>query len=950
MKQWWNWHKRDAELEKEMQHHLRMAETDRLDRGAAPLDARAAARREFGNRGLVQDLARDTWGWRWFQDLLEDLRYGFRTLRKQLGFSTIAILTLALGIGANTAIFSLIDAALLRSLPVRDGDQLVSLQWTAKKQPEHLNTWTSGDCEMSGGKIKTNAYGCSLSEPFFRDIAKKDIFASVASFGSASRLNLSGSGIAPSIVDRAEYVSGQYFDALRIQPAAGRLLTKEDDSASAADVAVLSYRFWRTRFGGSPDVLGKTILLNRIPFTIVGVTEEAFDSLSPGNLLDLWLPLSSAPRLELPWENQDIDPSYWRLVIVGRLKPGSAPQSLAAQLTASFQTFNALGHHGLPILKPEDNAAIVLQPIERGLTGDRPDASTSLYLLMLVVGIVLLIACANVAGLMLARATSRQKEMAVRFALGASKGRILRQLLTESLMLSCTGGALGILLAAWCLTTIVRFLQTSQDGPLPFTPTIDTRVLLFTAAVSILTGAIFGLAPALRGLRVDLTPALKEGSGASSQRSRAKHGWFTAGNSLVIAQVALSILVLAGAGLLVRTLQNLKTVYPGFDTRNILTFRMDPTLIGYKLTDVDHLYADLQSRLAAMPGVLSVSYSWRPLLGGGLWTTSFQLEGRPKADDANADVLPIGPSFFSTMRIPLLAGREFAADDFARTAMINAAQDKQRELQVAALKSGAGSAAKIPELDLPPMPVIVNRAFLRQYLPDGNPIGRIFGVHPADPARDADKNAGWQIAGVVADAKYNKLRREVEPTMYIPNAGGPVSFALRTEVDPNPFIPQVRSIVNQLDANLPIFEVRTESRQLDQQIFKERLIARLAGFFGALALLLACIGLYGLISYEVARRTREIGIRSALGAARSDVLRLVLTQGMRLVLIGSAAGIALALAITRYAQELLFNVKAADPLTFFAVIALLFAVTLLACFVPARRATRVDPVIALRYE
>jgi len=948
MKHWWNWKKQDRDLEKEMQHHLRMAETDRVDRGASTRDAQAAARREFGNAGLVKELARDAWGWRWLQDLFEDLRYGFRTLRKQIGFSAIAIATLALGIGANSAIFSLIDAALLRSLPVRDSSQLVSLQWTAKVEPQHLNTWGYGDCEISNSKI--NAHGCSLSEPFFRDIAKKDIFANVAAFAGASRLNLSGSGIAPSVVDRPEYVSGEYFDTLRVKPALGRLLAPEDDSASGGRAVVLSYRFWRTRFGGSSNVLGQTILLNRIPFTVVGVAEEAFDSLSPGNLLDMWLPLSSAARIDTPWDNRDIDPSWWRLVIIGRLKSDAQAAPAAAQLTSRFQFFNGLGHRGMPIFKPEDNAVITLQPIASGLTGDRPDASTALYLMMLVVGIVLLIACANVAGLMLARATSRQKEMAVRFALGASKGRILRQLLTESLMLSCAGGALGILLAAWCLAAIVRFLQTNQDGPLPFTPSMDSRVLLFTAAVSILTGVVFGLAPALRGLRVDLTPALKEGAGTSSQSSRAKRGWFSAGNSLVIVQVALSILVLAGAGLLVRTLQNLKTIYPGFDTHNVLIFRVDPTLIGYKMTDADHLYANLQSRLAAMPGVLSVSYSWVSLLGGGAWITSFPLEGRPKDDEVSSDVLPVGPSFFSTMRIPLLAGREFGPAEFARAALISASQDKRREQEASALKSGAAGATKIPQEDLPPMPVIVNQAFIRKYLPQANPLGRIFGTNPGDPSKDEDKSAGWQIAGVVANAKYNKLRRDVEPTMYIPNAGGSVSFAMRTETDPTVFVPQVRALVSQLDANLPIYEVHTETHQLDQQIFKERLVARLAGFFGALALALACIGLYGLISYEVARRTREIGIRSALGAARSDVLRLVLTQGMRLVLLGSVAGIALAFAVTRYAQQLLFGVQAADPLTFIAVSLLLFAVTLLACFVPALRATRVDPVVALRYE
>ena len=950
MKFWGNWRKRDAELDKEIQHHLRMAATDRVERGASMRDAQAGARREFGNVRLAKETARDMWGWRWVENFLEDLRYGFRTLGKQVGFATVAILTLGLGIGANTAIFSLFNTALLKALPVRDADQLVALQWKAHEEPAHMGMSSYGDCESSFQK--TGASGCSLSEPFFRQMEKKDdIFSSVAAFGSARRLNLSGSGNA-SVVDRAEYVTGKYFETLRIKPAMGRLITREDDKSSGASVVVLSYRFWRSRFGGAKDVLGKTILLNRVPFTVIGVAEEAFDSLSPGNIFDMWLPLASASRLEVPWDNRDIDASYWRLVVVGRLKAETAMGTANAELSTLFQNEAArpVGHGGLPILKPEDGAAIELRPLEKGLTGARRGAATPLYLMMLVVGIVLLIACANVAGLMLARASSRQREMAVRFALGASKGRILRQLLTESLMLSCAGGVVGIFIASWCLAGIVGFLQSNQDGPLPFTPAMDTRVLVYTAIIAILTGVVFGLAPALRGLRVDLTPALKEGAGSSSQLSRAKKGWFTAGNWLVIAQVALSIVVLAGAGLLVRTLQNLKNVNPGFDTQNVLTFSMDPTLIGYKISDTDHLYGELKDRLAQMPGVQSVSYSWRPLLGGGLWTTSFHLEGTPKDQDSDADVLPIGPEFFHTMRIPLLQGREFSAADFARAQMLANAQEKQNAERAQKLKSDAAAAAKIASEDLPPTPAIVNQAFIRKFLPSASPLGHVFGAQLADPAKGEDKSAGWEIAGVVGDARYNQLQRDVEPTIYIPNSGGQVSFAIRTAGDPSRFVPQIRAMVSQLDNNLPVFEIRTETEQIQRQIFLQRLVARLSGSFGALALTLACIGLYGLISYEVARRTREIGIRSALGAARRDVLKLVLTQGMRLAAAGAGMGLVLALVLTRFAKDMLFGVKAADPLTFLWVLLLLFSVTFLACFVPARRATRVDPVVALRYE
>jgi predicted permease len=942
------WRKREKELEKEIQHHLQMGAKDRVERGASARDADSGARREFGNVGLVKEVTRDAWGWRWLENIFEDVKYGVRTLGKSKGFAVVAILTLALGIGANTAIFSLIDAALLRAIPVRDPEQLVLLKWKTNTEPKHLNSSSYGDCESS--YQKTGAFGCSLSEPLFREVLKADIFSSAAAFAGTPRLSLSGNGAA-SVVDRAEYVTGEYFETLRTRPLLGRLINREDDTLSAGSVVVLSFRFWRSQFGGSRDILGKTILLNRVPFAVVGVAEESFDSLSPGNQLAMWLPLSAASRLDLPWDNRNVDPSYWWLVIVGRLKPETMAATASAELSTLFQNDLARGHNGLPMLGKDDRGLIELQPLEQGLTGSRSDVSAPLYVLMLVVGIVLLIACANVAGLGLARATSRQKEMAVRFALGASRSRVLRQLLTESLMLSCAGGAVGILLASWCLAAIQNFLQSSMDGPLPFTAAIDTRVLLFTAATAVFTGVLFGLAPSLRSLRVDLTPALKEGAGSSSQTSRAKRGWLSAGSWLVIAQVALSILILAGAGLLVRTLQNLKNINPGFETRNILTFSLDPTLSGYKSSDANNFYRELQERLAKIQGISSVSYSWRPLLGGGLWTTGFHLEGRPKDEEVDADVLPIGPDFLPTMRIALLAGREFNASDFAIAQKLEAAQQEKRVADAAAkLKPGATAAGQAPVAVLPPTPAIVNQAFVHKYFPAVNPVGRIFGTAEADPAKGQDKSSGWQIAGIVSDAKYNRLRRDVQPTIYVPNSGGAVSFAIRTEADPLKFAPQIRAIVSQMDSNLPVFELKTETQRVDRQIFAERLVARLAGIFGALALLLACIGLYGLISYEVARRTREIGIRSALGAARRDVFRLVLTQGMRLTLVGALVGIVLALGLTRYAKELLYGVKAADPLTYVAVTLLLMGVTLAACLVPARRAMQVDPVVALRNE
>jgi predicted permease len=947
MKQWWNWRKREAELQKEIQHHLRMAEEDRVERGASARDAHAGARREFGNTGLVKELARDAWGWRWLQNFFEDVRYGFRTLRASLGFSIVAIMTLALGIGANTAIFSMVDAALLRAIPVRDSQQLVVLRWKARTEPKHWSNSSYGDCETSFQK--TGSFGCSFSLPFFQELlAKGDIFSSAAAFAGSRSINVSGIGAA-SVIDQAEYVTGDYFETLGVKPLIGRLIRREDDSLSAEPVAVLSYRYWRSRFGGARDIVGKTVLLDRIPFAVIGVAEESFDTLSPGNHFTMWIPLASAFRLDVPWDNRDVNASNWWLVIVGRVKPDVALGTATAEVTTMYRNNVAHAHNGQPMLGPDDGAVVDLLPANEGLTGARTDASAPLYALMLVVGIILLIACANVAGLALARAASRQKEMAVRFALGASKGRILRQLLTESLMLSCAGGAIGVLFASWDVAAIQTFLQSAVDGPLPFTANIDTRVLLFTAATTILTSILFGLAPAMRGARVDLTTALKEGAGTSSRALRPKRGWLSAGSTLVVAQVALSIVVLAGAGLLVRTLQNLKSIYPGFDARNILTFRLDPSLIGYKNSNSSSFYRDLQSRLAQIPEVASVSYSWQSLLGGGLWSTDFHLEGTPKDEKSGADELPVGPEFFQTMRIPLLAGRDFSAGDFAIAQRLELAKEKRDAEAAAKLKSGATPGKSAAE-DLPPEPVIVNQALVRKYLPRLNPVGHIFGTQDADPSKEIEKSAGWEIVGVVGDAKYNSLRRDVAPTIYVPNSGGAVSFSLRTAGDPLKVAPQIRAIVRQMDDNLPVSELRTEIQQIDQQIMIERLVARLAGFFGLLALLLACIGLYGLVSYEVARRTREIGIRSALGAARRDVLRLVLLQGMRLAVIGAVAGIALALALMRFAQDLLFGVKAADPLTFVCVTLLLTGVTLAACFVPARRAMRVDPVVALRYE
>jgi predicted permease len=492
-------------------------------------------------------------------------------------------------------------------------------------------------------------------------------------------------------------------------------------------------------------------------------------------------------------------------------------------------------------------------------------------------------------------------------------------------MLSVLGGGLGILFAYWGAHAIISFVSSNQPRPLGFATGVDLRVLGFTVTVSLLTGILFGIAPAFRGARVDLTPALKEGEGSSASSGHAGGKWFSIGNALVVAQVALAIVVLVGAGLLVRTLANLRSIDVGFDSHNILIFGIDPTLVGYKGPQLDAFYRDLQGRLSETPGVKSASYSMVPLLSNGLMVTMFHWPGTPQDQQSEADMLGIGPNFFETLHIPFLAGRGFNASDF----------------NLSASNSGGTPTSA-------PTPVIVNQAFVEKYLGKENPLGKQFGESAGGAIGLA--SPGYEIIGVVRDAKYNSLRREIHAMMYMPQNFGGASFELRTAADPQAILPAIREVVAQVNANLPLFDVKTESEQIDRLLFRERLVARLSSFFALLALVLACVGLYGLLSYEVSRRTREIGIRMALGAHPGSVLKLVLRQGIVLATVGAAVGIGVALGVTRYLTSMLYDVHANDPLTMIAVAVLLTLVALAACYIPARRAMRVDPLVALRYE
>ena len=767
------------------------------------------------------------WGWASIEAFWQDVRYGLRVLAKHRGFTAVAVLTLALGIGANTAIFSLIDAVILRSLPVWDPERLVVFRWNAHHEPKYHGYSTFGDCGPNG-----HGSGCSFSVPLFDTMrAQAKVFSGLTAFAGPAQIVLSGNG-APSMA-RGEIVSGSFFSTVGVGTALGRPLGPADDSPSAPPAVVLSYGYWQSAFGGERSAVGRTIRLNGAPFTIAGVADPRFTNLAPGKTQDFLLPLAAASQLNIRWlERRELtDPQAWWVVMLARLKQGVSVSQAQAAATSIFR--NEMLHGGKLLSKEADDPAITLTPAPEGLTGERGRFSTLLYVLMFAVGFVLLIACANVAGLMLARSMARQKEIAVRLALGAGRRRVARQLLTESVLLSLAGGALGVLLAYWGVRAITALLPSGPEQPFPFVVAPDWRVLTFTLCASVLTGILFGLAPALRGTRLDLTPALKESApllpiGTAQTRRRFRR--FHLGGALVVAQVALSILVLMGAGLLVRTLQNLHAINPGFDTHNILIFGIEPTLSGYKDTQIEALYRDLQGRLTAIPGVVSASYSSDALLNGGLWTGDIHLPWQPEKSSVETDMLAVGPGFFSTMRIPLLAGRMFTSVDFAAATATDTGRKAAAEAARTPSPAGASAAPLTSPAAAAPIPVIINEAFARQFLGKQNPLGQHVDESEVEEPRTTPRSPGYQIIGVVGNTKYNNLRREIHPALYRPVTGGGANFELRTASEPTALIPLVRSILNQVNSNLPLFDVRTQSERIEQLVAQERFIARLVEF------------------------------------------------------------------------------------------------------------------------
>ena len=836
------------------------------------------------------------------ETLFQDIRYGFRMLAKSPAFTAVAVLTLALGIGANTAIFTFVNALLLKSLPVKSPERLVIVG-----DPTRVN-------DRQNGTPETNFF----SYPLYRELRdNNNVFSGLLAAGTQHYIQVDASNVGGSSdeVIAGRLVSGNYFSVLGVDAAAGRLLTTSDDTAENANpVVVLTYGYWQRKFALSPAIIGKEIRLNGYPFTVVGITQPHFRSDVVGDQIDAFVPITMQQEIIRGTKLLQTPNASW-LSVIGRLKPGITPEQAKANLTVVLQ--QALkGSYGASITG-QDRKDIAEEGVKvvaggAGLSEFRGDYETPLLLLMGIVGLVLLIACVNVANLLLARATSRSKEVAVRLALGASRGRLLRQLLTESILLALCGGVCGALLAVWGVRLLVKVFG-SDAASLPMSP--DLRVLTFTSAACILTGILFGLVPSLRSLKVQVSPTLKDSS-AAAREPRSRLGW---GKGLVAGQMALSLLVLFAASLLVRSLQKLLTQDLGYDSGHIVVASVSPSAVGYQGEKFRQLATQLAERLANIPGVRGVTYSRNGILSGSETNnqlivpgfTSDQRQGR----DANED--EVGPEYFGVTGIPILLGRAISVQDTLTSTRV----------------------------------AVINEAMMKHFFHSENPLGRQFEID--DPK---EKGKPFTVIGVSKDTKDHGyfLRDAVPPRFYFAfqQDANPLRliYELSTQGDPKVALTGVRSVVKQAAPELPLTSLHTVRQNLEQNLDSQIVLARLSTFFGGLALLLACVGLYGIMSYTVAGRTREIGVRIALGAGRSDVLELVLREGMWLVGIGLAIGTLVSLASGRLLHSFLFDMRSTDPMSLLVVIGLLSLVAAAAAFVPARRATKVDPVVALRHE
>jgi len=919
----------DAELDEELCSYVEAASEEKMRVGMSRADARRAARAEFGSVEAVKDYVRDA-GWESAADSMKaDLCFAVRIMRRNPSFTAIVLLTLALGIGANTALFTVVNAVLLAPLPVKNPNELTFFVWDWRDNhmwaAQGFNGTATSDNSPTG-----NLEGTSFPYlTYERMRAEKGAFASVFAFSPIAQLNLIADGIAE--VASGQYVTGDYYSGLGVPPWRGRMLTELDDRPGAPPAAVITWRYWQRRFNGEAGALGKIVTINAVKFTIVGVSPPEFvGTLEPGEAADVTIPLATDPLVH-PGNASIGKPALWWLRMMARLAPGVGRVQAQARTDAIFQASaidawkaDSAAQTRSGQVDARDYPRLLLTPGARGDQFARRQYRQPLALLMGVVGLALLIACINVANLLLAGSSARQQEFAMRAALGASRWRLIRQLLTESLLLSAMAASLGFILAMWAKAVLLHWASWMRGGA-ALEAGVDARVLAFTVGISALTGILFGLAPAMRAGATRLLPTVKTQIGVVHRRA-------LLARLLIVAQVAASLVLLVAAALFLRTLRNLHTVETGFDTNNLLLFRVRPESNGYSAATVGPLYDRMIERLNSIPGVKSVSLSRHPLLSlSHLVLTVWVKPGDPNNGE-RAEINVISPSFFETMRMPVLLGRPLRDSDTATAARV----------------------------------VVVNQTFARTYFPGVNPIGQRFwlgggGEGTGNPRRRPgmarpDDNA-MEIVGVARDAKYTDLRTRVKPTVYQSYQQSPslqANFELRYAGSLEAIAPVVRVAVQQVDPRLPIFDLRTQAEQSDASLGEETMFAKLASAMGGLTLLLAAVGLYGIMSNSVRRRTAEIGVRMALGAQQGEVFAMVVRESLVLVAGGLIVGVPAALASTKAASnvlsDLLFGIQPTDPLSLALAVGTMIAVALLAGYVPARRATRVEPMVALRHE
>jgi predicted permease len=887
----WCWRRKELErdLERELLSDLELEAAEHEADGLPPEEARRAAQRAFGNATSIKEEIREMSPWTVLDRLAQDLRYGWRALGRNRGFATVAILTLALGIGVNTAIFSVWDAVDLRRLPVRDPQQLVMLEWSANAKWQDHGSSGFGGCDAD--RLHAAYADCSFSYPAFQyfQSKSKSVSGLLALAGPAGVQARIRGEIVPA---SALFVSGNFFQLLGVPAQLGRTIEESDDRAGAAPAAVLSFRYWEAHFQSDPGVLGKTIALEGSPFTVVGIASRDFIGLNPSSAPDLYIAVQTGSRLGNDWWSSLGADNRW-LYLIGRLRDGVGPE----QARAEFDVLLLQAPGVREAFSRGDRVSAALTNVGRGLSGLRRLYGDQLHVLMGVVALVLLIACANIANLLLTRASVRRREMAVRMAIGCSRARLLQQLLTESLLLAALGTAAGVVLALWGSRALAAFLTTRAGYHLQLEVRPDPLVLAFTAGIACLSAVLFGLAPALAATREQPGGALKTGTAAS------RRGLF--GHALVAGEMTLALVLLVGAGLFVRTLVKLETADAGFRRDHLLTLRVERPHDAIARPAGQPLNPNLRERFAALPSVLSATWASDLPLVGNLETTEIRLDGRDELGEIGVNVLHVGPRFFETMGLPVLAGRSVRADDCRPDARV----------------------------------IWINRRLAAQYGPNVDPVGRFVW----------EGKTRFQIAGVVGDAKYQTMRSDIDPGVYRPSAGGEV-FILRTASDPMALARAAREAVREVDPNLMVEELKSEAAQVDEQLFTEHLMARLSVVFGALALVMAAVGIYGVLAFSVTRRTAEIAIRMSLGGMPGEILWLVLRGGMAPAVAGAAAGLLASWGVTRLIATFLFGVSALDGLTFAAATLALLTVALGACYIPARRATRISPVVALRYE